>query len=77
MIDLAKQLRDELEVKQSTWVELVKQFSTTEDKGIGDTVHRYLAMFGAERFKQWAKDNGIPCGCTERQAEWNERWPYE
>jgi hypothetical protein len=69
-------MQHEIAEKSSAWVPLVKAFSAPEDKGIGDTIQRYAAMLGGEQFKQWAKDHGIPCGCTERQAEWNERWPY-
>ncbi len=76
MSKLAEQMRREIEQKNSAWVNLVKPFSKPEDKGIGDTVQRHLAMLGGERFKQWVKELGIPCRCADRQAEWNERWPY-
>lgn len=64
------------QLNQSAWVCLVKAFSKPEDKGVGDTVQRYAAMLGGEKFKAWAEDLGIPCGCTERQLEWNKLWPY-
>ena len=62
---------------QSTaWVRWVKLLRKPEDSGVGDTVARIAAKFGGERFKAFSKRIGIPCGCTERQAAWNEAWPY-
>lgn len=60
-----------------SWVRLVSYFKAPEDAGVGDTVARYAAMLGGELFKQWSKRLGLPCGCTQRQAEWNARWPYK
>lgn len=62
--------------KRSYWVKLVAILRTDADAGVGDTVQRIAAKFGGERFKTFAQKIGIPCGCTERQAEWNERYPY-
>lgn len=63
--------------KTSTaWVRWVKLLRKPEDAGVGDTVARIAAKFGGERFKTFSKRIGIPCGCTERQAAWNEQWPY-
>jgi hypothetical protein len=63
--------------KTSTaWVRWVKLLRKPEDRGVGDTVARIAAKFGGERFKAFSKRIGIPCGCTERQAAWNEQWPY-
>lgn len=58
------------------WVRLVRMLRKPEDSGVGDTVARIAARFGGERFKQWSAKLRIPCGCTDRQAAWNERWPY-
>lgn len=58
------------------WVRLVRILRKPEDKGVGDTVQRIAATFGGERFKAWAERIGIPCGCTQRQKEWNRVWPY-
>lgn len=63
--------------KPPSWVGLVSYFKAPEDAGVGDTVQRYAAMLGGELFKQWSKRLGLPCGCTQRQAEWNVRWPYK
>jgi hypothetical protein len=59
-----------------SWVGIVSYFRSSEDTGVGDTVQRYAAMLGGELFKAWAKRIGLPCQCTQRQAEWNQRWPY-
>lgn len=67
-----KQLRK----RKSGWVRWVQMLRTPDDTGVGDTVQRIAAKFGGERFKSWAKRIGLPCGCTERQAEWNRMFPY-
>jgi hypothetical protein len=58
------------------WTEVVGWFRKPEDKGVGDTVQRIAARFGGERFKKFAVKVGMPCGCTDRQREWNELYPY-
>lgn len=58
------------------WVRAIRRLRTPEDRGVGDTVARIAAKFGGERFKRFSQRIGIPCGCTRKQAEWNERWPY-
>lgn len=59
-----------------TWVAAIKRLRKDADTGIGDTVQRIAARFGGELFKRFAARVGMPCGCTERQEEWNQRWPY-
>jgi hypothetical protein len=63
-------------IRLPTWVRLIRMLQQPGDVGIGDTVQRIAAKFGGERFKTWAKRIGLPCGCTERQAEWNKLYPY-
>jgi hypothetical protein len=58
------------------WVIALQSLRAPEDTGVGDTFARLLGK-GGELFKATSKLLGIPCGCTARQAEWNERWPYE
>lgn len=46
------------------------------DKGLGDTVQRKLDGIGGVIFKaamEWLK---TPCGCTDRQAWLNAKYPY-
>lgn len=62
--------------RSNAWVRWVKLLRKPQDNGVGDTVARIAAKFGGERFKEFSKRIGIPCGCTERQAAWNEQWPY-
>lgn len=62
--------------RDPAWVRLVSYFRSPEDKGVGDTVQRYAAMLGGEAFKAWSKKLGMPCGCTQRQVEWNAKYPY-
>lgn len=68
-------LRVAYEIANPTWVLALKAKRAPEDKGVGDTFARLLGTFG-EAFKATSKALGIPCNCTRRQAEWNERWPY-
>lgn len=58
------------------WVRLIRMLRQPADIGIGDTVQRIAAKFGGERFKAWAERVGIPCGCAQRQSEWNRIYPY-
>lgn len=64
------------EPKIPTWVAVLQARRAPEDKGVGDTFARLLGSFG-EAFKATTRLLGVPCCCAERQAEWNERWPYE
>lgn len=59
------------------WTEVVGWFRAPGDIGVGDTVQRIAAKFGGERFKKFAEKVGMPCGCTDRQNEWNKLWPYD
>ena len=45
------------------------------DKGVGDTAKRLLGEKG-EWFKRETKKRGIDCGCSARQIEWNQKYPY-
>ncbi len=53
----------------------VAHFRTEADKGIGDTIAKQLGTAG-ELFKAAVKKLGIDCGCSARQASYNERYPY-
>ena len=44
--------------------------------GVGDTARMVFGYFGGEQFKAAAKAAGINCGCCERQARWNQNYPY-
>lgn len=64
-------------VKRPQWLRYVERFKTDADTGVGDTVQRIAARFGGEKFKAFAAKVGIPCGCSDRQSEWNRLFPYE
>lgn len=57
------------------WARGIRQFRHADDAGVGDTVHRQLNVAG-EAFKATMKLLGAPCGCDQRRAEWNARFPY-
>lgn len=59
------------------WVIALRRLRNPSDRGVGDTVQRVAAWMGGELFKKLAAKLGIPCGCTQRQGEWNARWPYD
>lgn len=57
------------------WVRYLSLLSKPEDIGLGATAKRLFAKFGGERFRVWAQRIGLPCGCTEREDEWNRQYP--
>lgn len=61
---------------KNSWLRFIKLLRKPEDKGVGDTIQRIAAKFGGERFKAFSAKIGIPCGCSQRQDEWNRLWPY-
>lgn len=62
--------------KWPTWAVAIARFAKPHDTGVGDTAQRIAAAFGGEFFKTFASSIGMPCGCTQRQKEWNTRYPY-
>lgn len=58
------------------WAKAISLYRKPEDIGVGDTAQRIAARLGGEEFKWLSLKLGIPCGCTERQIEWNEKYPY-
>lgn len=58
------------------WAKALKQFSVSEDKGIGDVVLRIIGDEKSEAFKAWfQKTFNQPCGCDGRLAQWNALYP--
>lgn len=48
-----------------------------EDRGVGDTIARVIGPMGGDAFKRWYKRiTGEDCGCGDRQAWLNQRYPY-
>ncbi len=63
---------------RSEWpakIKLMAMAAEPSDKGVGDTVERVL---GSGAIKDWLKQAlaGASCGCANRQAWLNERYPY-
>jgi len=57
------------------WAWAISKLSAPEDVGVGATVKRIAGPMG-EAFKAWAEALGIPCGCADREKEWNAMFPY-
>jgi hypothetical protein len=64
------------EHKKSRLVAIVSKLRTPEDRGVGDTLERLLAKAGGRKFKHLMLLMRLPCGCDDRQAWLNERFPY-
>lgn len=59
------------------WAKGVSYFAGSNDRGVGDTIARHVGTFGGEAFKRWyAETFKSPCKCSERQAKWNDQFPY-
>lgn len=60
-----------------TWAKELSQSRKIGDSGLGDTVIHVLGDARSEKFKNWWQDTlKTTCGCTERQAWLNARFPY-
>lgn len=47
------------------------------DKGVGDTLERLAGKVGGRKFKRiFKRITGLGCGCDDRQAWLNARYPY-
>ena len=56
-------------------IKAIALFSIPEDRGIGDVVARVIGPIGGDQFKAWTKLAGFDCGCGQRQADWNAKYP--
>ena len=54
---------------------IIRRLRSADDIGIGDTIHRQLG-FPGRWFESAAESLGIHCGCTDRRAWLNRRYPY-
>jgi hypothetical protein len=62
--------------KWPKWAKALKHLAQPEDKGIGDVVARMIGAGNSAAFKAWYKLTfGKDCGCTDRQADWNRKYP--
>jgi len=47
------------------------------EQGAGDTLERYIAIAGGSQAAAlWTRFTGIKCGCADRKAWLNQRYPY-
>ena len=70
-----------------TWpilARLLARLRTSDDKGLGDTIARSINLIPTLRgkplgdaFKIVMHKLGKDCGCGDRQAKLNEKYPYE
>ena len=56
-------------------VKLIAEARKPGDTGVGDTVHRLIPK--ADELIAWMKRIGIDCGCADRRAALNQRFPYQ
>jgi hypothetical protein len=59
------------------FIRAIAKFRKPADLGIGDTTVHLIGDTRSMKFKKWfQKKFGTNCGCTERQAWLNRRYPY-
>jgi hypothetical protein len=59
------------------WAKAIAALRAEGDAGVGDTVYRLIGPVTSEKFQRWHRlAFGRECGCPERRAEWNVRYPY-
>lgn len=63
--------------RQSAWIEKLARHRIESDRGIGDVVERLAAKAGGRLIKRAAAVLGMSCGCDDRQAWLNERYPFD
>lgn len=77
-------LDEEMEVTpvpRDEWPIPIRALATARsagELGIGDTAARMIGAFGGRIFEGWWQSVfGYPCGCDDRHAWLNARYPYE
>jgi len=69
-----------LAIPEAQWPFLVKWIAQRRQPGeigVGDTVHRLFSQFGGNTLSEaYERLAGRPCGCKDRQAWLNQRYPY-
>ena len=58
------------------WARLIASQRIDDDRGVGDTLARLASYVGGEHYKRLMEKLGRGCGCGNRQAMLNRRWPY-
>jgi hypothetical protein len=60
------------------WALAVAKFGHSEDIGLGDTIVHLIGDERSEWFQTWFQQKfGKSCGCSNRQAWLNQRFPYD
>ena len=55
----------------------LRLMKTPADQGVGDTIARVIGPIGGDAYKAWFLETfGRSCGCAERQADLNQKFPY-
>jgi hypothetical protein len=58
--------------------ELLRNAVTQRSRGLGDTVFKFTHALGIDKAAHlFTEITGIDCGCSKRQADWNEAFPYK
>lgn len=60
-----------------SWAELIRSRRKPGDIGVGSTFRRIADRWGGKQIKRISKALGMPCGCVEREKEWNRLYPYD
>lgn len=67
-------------IPRSEWpraVCILEWFRRKGDNGVGDTLARILGVAGGEAWKKaYKRIMGEDCGCADRQAKLNGKYPY-
>ena len=58
------------------WARIIAKQRKADDSGVGDTFKRLADKLGGEAIKRFSERLGMPCGCAERQEEWNRSYQY-
>ena len=55
-----------------------REWKSKQSKGVGDTVEKITKATGVKAVVEaFSKATGIDCGCDERKAKWNKKYPYK
>ena len=63
--------------KWPLWALAIARLKKEGETGLGDTITRLIGDARSERFKTWFQRKfGRSCGCEERRAWLNRKYPY-
>jgi hypothetical protein len=77
----ARPARESVAITPKSWplfARTLAKLATPEDRGLGDVVQRQAAKLGGDTFKKLYRQlTGSDCGCRDRQAKLNQRFPLK